>query len=137
MESSTQQGQKHTGLAFGVAVGASAFFYLVYQSLFTFIIDVYASYDPSFATGFGALFLVLGSNVLAFLSGVVVARRAFPRANAAGLFYGLATLLVVLGAVSVLRELGRPDGTWVVALINTVTIAITIFAIRTLLLSHA
>jgi hypothetical protein len=101
------------------------------------IIDGYGSYDPSFSTGFGALFLVLGSNVFAFLSGVVFARMTFPRANAAGLFYGLATLLVVLGAVSVLRELGRPDGTWVVVLINTVTIAITIFAIRMLLLSHA
>lgn len=137
MESSTQQGQKHTGLAIAVAVAAAVFFYIVYQSLFTFIIKVYASYDASFGTGFGTLLFVLGSNVLAFLSGTVVARRAFPKANAAGLFYGIATLLVVLGAVSVLGELARPDGTWVVALINAAIIAITIFAVRMLLLSHA
>jgi hypothetical protein len=59
MEPSTRQGQKRTGLAISVAVGAAVFFYLVYQFLFTFIIDVYGSYDPTFATGFGALVLVL------------------------------------------------------------------------------
>ena len=137
MESSIQQGQKHTGWAICVAVGAAALFYVVYQFLFALIIDVYASYDPSFATGFGALLFVLGSNVLAFLSGAIVARKAFPRANVAGLFYGLATLLVVLGVLAVSRELGRADGTWVIALINAVIIAVTIFAVRILLLSHA
>jgi hypothetical protein len=137
MESSIQQRPKHTGLAIGVAVTAAVFFYVAYQFLFTFIIKVYASYDASFATGFGALLLVLGSNVLAFLSGAVVARRAFPKANAAALFYGIATLLVVLGTVSVLGELARPDAAWVVALINAAAIAITIFAVRMLLLSHA
>src|SRR6266851_5343748 len=94
----------HTGWAIAFSVVAAIFFYVIYQFLFALIIDAYASYDPSFATGLGALVLfVFGSNVLAFLSGAVVARKAFPKANTIGLFYGLATLLVAFAVLSVFR----------------------------------
>jgi hypothetical protein len=127
---------KHTGWAIGLALAATAFFYIVYRLLFGFVISAYASYDPSFASGLGALaFMGFGSNVLAFLSGVVVSRRVFPRASIIGLFYGLATLLVVVTALAVLVELGRSDGHWIVALINIAISATTILAIRLLLFS--
>jgi len=131
MQSQIQRSGKHTGWAIAIAILAAVFFYVVYHLLFTFIIGAYASYDPSFATGFGALILlVFGSNVLAFLSGAVVARKAFPKANAIGLFYGLATLLVTLGAIAALREAGRPDGNWMIAAVNIIVIGITILAVR-------
>jgi hypothetical protein len=137
-QSPIQQGGKNTGWAIGVAVGAAVFFYIVYQLLFRFVIGAFASYDPSFATGFGALtLLVFGSNVLAFLSGAVVSRRIFPKSNTAGLFYGLATLLVTLTVLSVLLEMVRPDGTWLAAIITVVVNAITILAVRVFLLVDA
>ena len=138
MQLPIERSGKHTGWAIAVALVAAVFFYVGYRLLFTFIIGTYASYDSSFGAGFGALvLLVFGSNVLAFLSGAVVARKAFPSANVIGLFYGLATLLVALGAVAVLREIGGPDGNWVVAAVNVIVIAMTIFAVRVYLFSDA
>jgi hypothetical protein len=138
LQSSIPNGGKHTGWAIAVAVAAAAFFYGIYWLLFAFIIGAYASYDPSFATGFGALVLLgFGPNVLGLLSGATVARKAFPQANAAGLFYGFATLLVALTVLAVLREFGRPEGTWAVVAVNLVITAITIFAVRVLLLLSA
>jgi hypothetical protein len=130
------QAPKHTGLAIVVAVGAAVFFYIIYNALFSFIISAYASYDASFASGFGALVLArFGSNICAFLSGAIVARKAFSKANSFGLFYGLATLIVVLAALSVLREI--PDGSWMVAVINIAINATIIFVVRMVLLSDA
>ena len=137
MQSTIGRSGKHTGWAISVALAAAIFFYVLYRMLFTFVIGAYASYDPSFATGFGALvLLVFGSNVLSFLSGAIVARRAFPQASAVGLFYGLATLLVFLGVAAVVREMIRPDGSLIVASVNVAVIAITIFAVRVYLLSQ-
>jgi hypothetical protein len=132
----TQNGHKYTGLAIGVAIGASIVFYLLYHFLFSFIVGAYASYDETFASGLGAFVLVvLGSNILAFSSGASVARKAFPKASVVGIFYGLATLLFALAAVAVLRELARSDGSWIVATVNVAIIAVTIFAVRVVLLS--
>ena len=134
--SDTQQHGKNTGWAIIVAVIAAFFFYIAYWLLFTFVVGVYAAYDQSFSTSLGALVLVVfGSNVLAFASGAIVARKAFPRANPTGLFYGLATLLIALAAIMLLRELARPDWSWVVIAINVAVAAITIFVVRAFLLS--
>jgi hypothetical protein len=132
-----QQDGKHTGWAIGLALAVTVLFYFVYRLLFGFVISAYASYDSSFASGLGALaFMGFGSNVLAFLSGVAVSRKVFPRASSVGLFYGIATLLVAFTALAVLTELGRSDGYWVVALINIAISAVTIVAVRLLLSSH-
>lgn len=135
MQSSAEQGGKRTGWAIAVALVATVFFYIVYGLLFEFIVQAYASYDPSFATGVGALvLLVFGSHVLAFVSGATLAHRVFPQASATGLFCGLTTLLVFFAAMSVMREAVQADGSWIAAAVNVTVVAITIFALRLLLL---
>ena len=130
------QPPQRTGWATFVAILFAFAFYLLYRILFTFVIAAYANYDPSFATGIGALVLLtFGTNALGFLSGAAVARKIFPRANAHSMYYGLATFLVVLTAISVLAEMARYDGTWFVALVNVVVTIVTIFVLKLFLAS--
>ena len=128
--------RKNTGWAILVALIGSLVFYVIYRMLFTFIVALYAKYDPGFASGTGALILlVFGANARGFLSGAVVARKLFPRASGQGMFYGLASLLVAMGIFSILAEMTRYDSSWVVAIITVLVIVVTIFAIRFVLLN--
>lgn len=127
---------QNTGWAIVSAIGLSLVFYIVYIILFSFVVAAYAAYDRSFATGFGALVLLgLGPNVLAMLSGAATAKTLFKRANKSGMFYGMATFMVVVGGLQIAGELSRPDASWIVVVILSVTIAVSIIAIRFVLIN--
>lgn len=124
----------HTGAAIVVAIVVSIIFYTLYRLLFSFVVGTYASYDPAFANGIGSLVLIaFGSSVLALVAGVAAARKLFPRADATGLFYGVATFVTLDGILTVFRELGRIDGNWIFVAIDILVAAVSVFAIWALL----
>ncbi len=130
-----QDAPQHTGWAILTAIALSLVFYALYRMLFTFVVGIYASYDPRFASGLGALVLVVfGSNILGFLSGTVVARRLFTRASGIGLFYGLATALVIICLISILTEMGRYDWSLVAVAVNLLITGISIMVVKITLL---
>lgn len=135
--SAPRRKNRHTGWAILFALIGSIIFYVIYRILFTFVIAAYASYDSGFGSGLGALvFLVFGSTALGCMSGAVIARKLFPRANSIGLFYGLSSLLVVSGVLSVFVELSRYDYSWPVIAINVAVIAVSIFLVRFVLIDN-
>jgi hypothetical protein len=128
---------KNTGWAIFVSVFLAFAFYFIYRVLFTFVIASYAKYDPSFASGIGALiFMVFGTNVLAFMSGSIIAKRLFPKASRTGMFYGLATLLVVIGAMAILNEMSQNDPSIIVISSNLIVLAVTVFVLKITLLEN-
>lgn len=135
--SAPRRKHRHTGWAILFALIGSIIFYVIYRILFTFVIAAYASYDPRFGSGLGALvLLVFGSTALGCLSGTVVAQKLFPRASSIGLFYGLSSLLVVSGVLSTFVELNRYDYSWMVIAINIAVIAVSIFLVRFVLIDN-
>lgn len=127
---------KNTGWAILVTFVAWAIFYTLYRILFTFVVAAYAKYDPSFATGIGALILlVFGTNILGILSAVIVTLKIFPRANQTGMFYGISSLIIILGGYSIIKEFTRYDSSWFVVILNVVIILASITVVRFLLLS--
>lgn len=128
---------KNTGWAIVTSIGLSVVFYVVYRILFSFVVAAYATFDPSFSSGLGALILLgPGPSVLAMLSGAVTAKTLFKRANNVGLFYGMSTFMVVMGGLQTIVELGRPDSSWVVVIILLVTIVASIIAVRVVLIDE-
>ena len=135
MTSLTSTESKYTGWAIALALIATIFFYLIYQFLFLLIVYSYASYDRSFATGLGALLLlVIGSNVLASMSSMIVTHKVFPKADRAGLFYGVATTLALLTCFGVAKELNQEDGNWVPMVVQIITLVLSVLAMRVVLL---
>lgn len=122
---------KRTGLAIFSSTIIAIVFYIVYRALFTFIVSIYSSYDPSFGHGIGALILiVLGSNIFSFLSASACVKQLFPLANMDGIFYGLASLLVFMLLINIMAELNRNKYSFLVISIQFLVVILTIYAIR-------
>ena len=133
---------QRTGLAIIVSLALVFCFFLLYMQLFGFIVSIYADYDPSFGTGFGALILlVLAPNVLSFLSAAVVSKQFFPHANRVVLFYGLTIILVLMFLGVVVGELQRQDTDSftlsVILLIDAAILVVTVFSMKLVLVPKA
>jgi hypothetical protein len=110
-------------------------FYVVYKILFGILLELYAGYDRSFSRGLGALVLmVFATNVLGFMSGAITARKIFPAANPDGMFYGLSTFLIIMGVLQVVSDMSRYGSSLAVIIINAIVIALSIAAVRAVLL---
>lgn len=126
---------KRTGWAIAVAIALSFVFYVIYRMLFSLVVSVYASYDPSFGVGLGAFVLLgPGANVLSMLSGAATVKSFFKKANMIGVYYGMATFMVVIGVIQILREAARPDASLLVVIVLLITIAAAIIATRFVLI---
>jgi hypothetical protein len=120
-----------TGFAIATALVAAVIFNFAYSILFGSVAVLFAnnaSDDSLWNVGIAAL-VAFGSNFLCCLSGAAVAKRLFPRANFARVFYAFVTLLVLGGVAIALRESVDAAGSAVVVGVYILTIAITIFGL--------
>jgi hypothetical protein len=123
-----------TGFAIVTALVAAVIFNFAYSILFGSMASHFAnsagsaSDDSLLNVGIAAL-VAFGSNFLSCLSGAGLAKRLFPRANFARVFYAFVTLLVLGGVAIALRESVDQAGSAVVVGVYILTIAITIFGL--------
>lgn len=126
---------RRTGLAIAVAFLMVFAFYIVYEFFFRTVVEMYARYDSSFASGFGALILlVIAPNILSLFSAAIVSLRIFPLANKVGLFYGLAALFSLLCIVSILIEVFRSDRSYIAIASQTLIWFAATYLLRIVLL---
>ena len=128
---------KRTGLSIIVGFALAICFYLLYKLFFGWVVSLYASYDPSFGTGLGALILgILAPNVLGFFSAAIVTKRIFPHANRVILFYGLTVIIAVMCLAVALVELQRSDPSFLYLLVISLILALTIFSMKLVLITE-
>jgi hypothetical protein len=116
-----------TGLAIATAIVAAIILNFAYAVLFGFVASLFASTseDSAMSVGIAAL-VAFGTNFFSCLSAAAVAKRLFPGANFARVFYAFVALLILGGVAIALRESVDPAGSAVVIAIYILIIAVTI-----------
>lgn len=122
---------RNTGWAITASVILSFVFYFIYKFTFAIVVALYAAYDITFVSGFGA-FILLGfdPSVLGFLSGAATAKTLFKRANNVGIFYGLSTFIALTGFLQFAVETIQADTNWIIIGVYFLTVVASIAAVR-------
>lgn len=121
---------QRTAWAVILAIPLVLIFHLLYSFLFQLIIDIYASYDPSFGWGIGAIIFVSSANVLAVLSAVSVTIRLFRNANCKMLFYCVSIFIIFSVIITILSELNENDSSAIIIIINILIGVFSIWACK-------
>lgn len=125
------KGPARTAFAIVTALVAAVVFNFAYSIVFGSVASQFVSNagdDSLLYVGIAAL-VAFGSNFLSCFSGAALAKRLFPRASFARVFYAFVTLLVLGGVAIALRESVDPTGSAIVVGIYILTIVITIFGL--------